>query len=128
MLVINKIDLMRDEAERQQVVKFVEGSVQSLLGFRPRVFPVSARRAAATRGDGNGLAQPDDGFSQLHHFIADTLTEENRVRLKIASPLGVASRILEEYCRVSEERLALLAEDARAGQSMESQLDYYREE
>jgi small GTP-binding protein len=129
VLVINKIDLMRDEAERRQVVGFVEENVQSLLGFRPRVFPVSARRAAeSAMADSAGSGQPDADFSQLQRFIAETLTAENRVRLKISSPLGVASRILEEYYRVAEERLALLAEDAKAGESMESQLDYYRED
>jgi len=128
VLVINKVDLLRDGAERRQVVGFVEENVQSLLGFSPRVFPLSARRAGEAMAAGQEAGQPDADFARLQRFVADTLTADNRIRLKISSPLGVASRILEGYCGVALERLALLADDAKAGKSMESQLDYYRED
>lgn len=139
VLVINKIDLLQTEAEMQQVVDFVAQNVQTLLGFRPQLFPVSARRA---REKGGRTGSPDPGgtdvsagalgsvgdprFFLLQRFIRESLTAENRVKLKLSSPLGVAAHLLEKYGAVALGRLDLLAEDARAGESIESQLDHYR--
>ncbi len=121
VLVLNKIDLMRGEAERQQVMQFVVENVQALLGFRPHAFPVSARRARES-------SEPDPDFHRLLRFIDESLTAENRVKLKLLSPLGVGSRMVEKYYSAALDRLELLAEDARAGESIESQLDHYHDE
>ncbi len=140
VLVINKIDLLRSEEERQQVVSFVAENVQSLLGFRPQIFPLSARRAreadslspwervGVRAGEPAGAPVPaaDPDFARLLRFIDESLTAENRVKLKLSSPLGVASRMVEKYYSVALNRLDLLAEDARTGDSLESQLDFYR--
>jgi len=120
VLVVNKIDLLRDDRELQQVTGFVAEKVKLLLGFQPQLFAVSARRERESSGSG------DPSFARLRSFIAETLTAENRVRLKLASPLGVAGRILEKYRATAKDRLALLAEDARAGESIATQLDSYR--
>ena len=120
VLVINKIDLLRDEGELKQVVGFVEEKVNHLLGFRPQLFTVSARRA---REAGSAV---DPHFVRLQRFIRDTLTSENRVKLKLSSPLGVASHVLDKYRAVALDRLALLNEDARTGESILGQLDAYR--
>ena len=182
VLVINKIDLLRSAGELQQVVEFVGENVQSLLGFRPQIFPVSARRARELErgewgsgrqgdreresplplGEGQGeganqgtahagadkgrtqnpeLRTPseqgrvergtpsrDEDFVRLQHFITDTLTAENRIKLKLSSPLGVAIRVAEKYDAAARARLELLAEDARTGESIEAQLGYYQED
>jgi small GTP-binding protein len=123
VLVINKIDLLKTERERQQVVTFVAENVQQLLGFRPSIFAVSARGAK----DGDPAANGSQ-FGDLRRFLHETLNAENRVKLKIASPLGVGARIAEKYEAAALARLELLTEDARAGESIQSQLDYYRED
>lgn len=135
VLVINKIDLLRSDAELRQVVEFVGENVQTLLGFRPQIFPVSARRARESgRGEGEGRTQnpelrtSDEDFARLQHFITDTLSTENRIKLKLSSPLGVAIRVAERYDAAARARLELLAEDARTGESIEAQLGYYRED
>jgi hypothetical protein len=50
------------------------------------------------------------------------------VRLKLSSPLGVATRVAEKYDAVALQRLDLLSEDARTGESIERQLALYRED
>jgi small GTP-binding protein len=42
VIILNKIDLLRDDESRDKVVAFVRDSIQRLLGFTPEVFPVSA--------------------------------------------------------------------------------------
>jgi hypothetical protein len=101
----------------------VAENVQRLLGFRPSIFAVSARGAK----DGDPIADGGE-FGELRRFLHETLNAENRVKLKIASPLGVGARIAEKYDAAALARLELLAEDARAGESIQSQLAYYRED
>ena len=129
VLVINKIDLLRSDVELRQVLEFVGQNVQTLLGFRPQIFPVSARRArdaergvwaSGRQGDGQserpvgageereepvgagGPAGPlapgeggtpanDPDFARLRRFITDSLTAENRIKLKLSSPPGRGS-------------------------------------
>ncbi|HEX9016736.1 MAG TPA: dynamin family protein, partial [Chloroflexota bacterium] len=63
VLVVNKIDLLRRPGDLEQVLDFVGQNVQALLGFRPRIFPVSAVRA---RESAQGVADPDfDRFSRF---------------------------------------------------------------
>ncbi|HUE85751.1 MAG TPA: dynamin family protein [Vicinamibacterales bacterium] len=45
VIVINKIDLLERDDERQQVVAFVADHARTLIGTTPEIFPVSARRA-----------------------------------------------------------------------------------
>src|SRR5215213_984041 len=89
VVVINKVDLLRDETAVAEVTEFVGENIERLLGFSPDVFPVS---------------------SLLAHIFT-TLDEEGRIRLKLLSPLGVGERITEKYLRVTDERLAVLRDD-----------------
>ncbi|MGI5836982.1 MAG: dynamin family protein, partial [Chloroflexota bacterium] len=62
VLVINKIDLLRNERELEQVTGFVGEKVSQLLGFQPHIFPVSARRAREATGSS------DPHFLRLQRF------------------------------------------------------------
>jgi len=138
VLVVNKIDLLRDDAELQQVTDFVGEKVRALLSFEPQLFPVSARRARSAAGTPDhasavppphrGHLSADPHFDRLRQFIEETLTAEDRIKLKLSSPLGVAVRVLDRYRKAALDRLALLAEDARAGESITGQLDGYRDD
>ncbi|HEX9015127.1 MAG TPA: dynamin, partial [Chloroflexota bacterium] len=121
VLVVNKIDLLRRPGDLEQVLDFVGQNVQALLGFRPRIFPVSAVRA---RESAQGVTDPD--FDRFSRFLTDTLTSENLVKLKLSSPVAVASRVAEKYDGIARGRLELLAEDAATGRSIEAQLGFYR--
>lgn len=127
VLVLNKTDLLRGEEDLAQVVAFVTEQVRTLLGFRPEVFPVSARRAREAPALADGLSA-DPEFARLQRFLHETLNQENRVKLKLSSPLGVAARVAHKYQAVANGRLELLGEDARTGESMEAQLNHYRED
>src|SRR5688500_9960980 len=56
VVVINKIDLLEREDEREQVRKFVADNAQALLGTIPEIFPISARLALRNK---LGEGQPD---------------------------------------------------------------------
>jgi len=130
VVILNKVDLLA-EAQLAEQVSFVEQGVERLLGFRPEVFAVSARLALQARNGSTGSTE--DGwqrsrFGVLEDFIAATLDERGRVRLKLATPLGIAERTARTYVMAADERLALLAQDAALIESIERELDAYRED
>lgn len=131
VIVINKIDIFEQEDDIQQVVQFVEDNAQTLLGVRPQIFPVSARLAQKAKTVGGveraALLQASR-FAPLEEFILGTLDQRQRVRLKLENPLGVATRLQEQYHGTTQARIGLLGEDFKTIDTIESQLGAYAEE
>jgi small GTP-binding protein len=134
VVIINKVDLLRDDAAVQQVTDFVRANIERLLGFSPDVFPVSALLAQQAKALGE--RNPDERarlwaasrFGPLEEYIFSTLDEEGRVRLKLLSPLGVGERITGKYLQVADERLTILRDDLATIDNIERQLATYQED
>jgi small GTP-binding protein len=131
LLVINKIDLLDDQAI-QIVESYVRDNSTRLLGFTPEVFPLSARLALQAKiqtdpTDTEAMWQASR-FEDLERYIFQTLDEQHRIQLKLLSPLGVADRIVKQYAGIVEERLSTLAEDFLTVQNIELQLTAYRQD
>ncbi|MDQ3694519.1 MAG: dynamin family protein [Chloroflexota bacterium] len=134
VVIINKVDLLRDEKSVAEVVEFVRESIQRLLGFTPEIFPVSALLAeqAKALGDKN----PDERrrlwersrYEPLERYIIRTLDQEGRVRLKLLNPLGVADHLTTLYQAATEERLTILKDDVTTIENIERQLTLYQED
>ena len=88
-----------------------------------------AHEAGSEEGSG-GAAEllRDSRFAALERFVVDTLDEAERVRLKLASPLGVGLRLGKRYLEVAEGRLDVLKHDFTALEDIEGQLAVYRED
>src|SRR5687767_14493863 len=132
LLVINKADLLADASKVDEVRSFVDGGIRSALGLTPPIFFVSAllaRKAkAATNAIERDALMKASGFAELESYVTDLLDEEGRVRLKMESPLGVADELNRRYRGAVDERLALLQEDFRTAENVESQLELYKED
>jgi small GTP-binding protein len=131
IIVLNKIDMMRNADELQQVVTFVRENCKQLLGFQPDIFPISALLARQAR-DGVGHQAVElwerSRCGALEAYLFHTLDEAERVRLKLLSPLGVMERVLAETSRSIEQRVRLLTEDARTVSTIDEQLRLYQED
>ncbi len=134
VFVVNKVDFLRLDEDALRVVGFVEENSRQMLGYTPPVFPVSSRRALEARQADGGIAGAGRGawetsrFAALERYLVDTLDEEERVRLKLSSPLGVARRLSVSYREAAQHRLDLLREDIRTLESIDGQIDIYRED
>ncbi|HVL25414.1 MAG TPA: dynamin family protein [Thermomicrobiales bacterium] len=134
VIILNKIDLLRDDASREQVVTFVRDSIQRLLGFTPEVFPVSALLAQQAKALGDRNPEERDRlwdasrFDALERYVVDTLDEEGRIRLKLLNPLGIAEHISERYLQAANDRLAVLADDLTTIDNIDRQLTLYRDD
>jgi small GTP-binding protein len=129
VLVVNKIDLLETPEDIAHVVDFVESNARVLLGTRPMVFPVSARMARQAKeaidADQRTRMWTASQFGPLETFILHTLDERERLRLKLANPLGVASRMAGQYLAVAQHRRELLREDVSTLETIETQLRSY---
>jgi hypothetical protein len=129
VILLNKIDLLETE-EVGQVVEFIRQNALALLGFAPEILPISARLAlkaklADNRGERDAL-WAGSNFEAVETYIHKTLDEKSRLRLKLRNPLGVGQRLVTGYLEVARSRLAVLAEDLKAIENIEGQLEIYR--
>ena len=122
VLVLNKADLLAGPDEVAAQIAFVREQAQRLLGLEPEVFPVSARQALAAK------ASPPlpESWQRLERYLRETLDDRARLRLKLASPLGVADRLAERYHAAAETQLATLRGDLQLGEHLAAQLEVYR--
>lgn len=118
IMVVNKADLLETAAAREQVRAFVEGGARTTLGLTPPVYLVSAR------GEQRG---GDAGFAALRDVLRSRLSETERTRLKLASPLAAAATLLgTQQARAAEGRLALKT-DLAALARLEQQRERHQE-
>ena len=125
VIVVNKVDIFERDQDVEEVIAFIRGASQRLLGIEPEIFPVSARLALRAK-QGEPSLWTASRFEGLERYIAVTLEEGSRVRLKLANPVGVAEALAGRYARIAAERLTLLAEDLRLLDDIERQLVVYR--
>ncbi len=128
IVVLNKIDILSDEAEINDVQSFIAENARALLGFKPDIFPISARQALQGRIAGDDALLEASGILALEAHIATTLDEEERIRLKLLNPIGVAVHLIDKYVALIDGRLALLREDFTVMADVERQLHMYRED
>ena len=127
VVVINKIDIFDLGSQIDEVIEFVRTSAQRLLGFTPEVFPVSARQALRAKAGSPSLWSASR-FEALEKYVADTLQEGSRFRLKLANPLGVGQALAHRYATIAEERLTLLRDDMTVLEQIERQLAVYADD
>ncbi|MDQ3650510.1 MAG: dynamin family protein [Acidobacteriota bacterium] len=110
IIVLNKIDT-KDEAEIAEVIEFVDGKCQELLGFKPLIFPVSAKLALGAKLGGNPRDWTRSRFEALEDYIFHKLSERERLQLKLLSPLDSANTVAEKLRNEYSGKLELLSED-----------------
>ena len=128
VVVLNKVDVLRNEQEVSEVVRFVEGHAERLLGVETPVFPVAARLALEGQLEGDPGKLERSRFGALQRYLTDRLDAAERVRLKLDNPLGVGLRLAERYHDGVAQRLQLLAADFTALDDVNGQLALYRED
>lgn len=132
ILTLNKIDILQDQAAQNEVRDFVLQHAVKELGFTPEFFPVSARLAQAAQ------AEPDPDLRRqlrqasrldaLADYIHITLDDAARLRLKFASPLGVAGHIVEQTQSTLSGQSIDLKEDKETVNAVESVISAYDQE
>jgi len=134
VVIINKVDLLRDDTSRAEVVEFVRESISRLLDFDPEIFPVSALLAQQAKAMADRNPEESERlwqastFEPLETYVVETLDEEGRIRLKLLNPLGIAEHLTARYLKATHDRLAVLADDLATIENIERQLQLYSDD
>jgi GTP-binding protein EngB required for normal cell division len=145
VFIVNKIDILLRQEERDEVIRYVRDNAAGLLGEPPEIFAVSARQAMEARGedgrtDGRADRRTDgraeagqelwhsSGFGAVEDYLLNTLDQLERVRLKLLNPLNVGLRLASKYKEAAFERLKLLTHDVEAIQNIDQQLALFHQE
>lgn len=126
VIILNKVDLIETEADREQVLRFVGENAKGLLGAAPEIFAVSARSALRRKLGEPAAAVAGDRFAELEHYIARTLDEKERLRLKLLNPIGTGLRLVQTTRATIAGRREVLGADLQAIEDIEGQLRIYR--
>jgi small GTP-binding protein len=127
VFIINKIDIIKSESEREQIRDYVAENARLLLGTSPEIFSISSHFALRAK-NGEPAYWEKSGFERLENYIYMTLDEGSRLRFKLLNPLGVGYRLVKRYLTVVTNRLELLKEDFRMLEDIETQLGLYKED
>lgn len=127
IIILNKIDLIQTEDERQQVIAFVSDNTKTLLQFDPVIFPISARKAFQSK-QGKPALWSESQFEALERYIRENLDEHRRILLKFLNPLGIGQKLLNKYLDIMVNRLTLLADDIEVLDDLDWQIKYYQED
>ena len=117
VMIVNKADLLETETQRLEVRDFVQKNAKEVLGQPVPVFLISVRRL---QRDGT-----DAGYGQLEGYLREILSERDRTRLKLLSPLGVAAQLLERGQKRLEASTAILGDDTKTLSDLERQLEVH---
>ncbi len=127
LMVVNKLDILEGDAEREKVIAYVRDHASETLGVTPEVFGVSAKAAFKARMADDLSGVQASGLGALERAISTRLGED-RLRLKLLSPLGVARRTAEHYRAVLDNRLELLSTDRRTLEEIERQREQFEKD
>ena len=128
VFIVNKVDILTSDADREEVLRFVRENGETLLGEAPQIFAVSARRALQGREHEDAPLWEGSGFPQVEDFLLNTLDQQERIRLKLLNPLNVGLTLSKRYKEVAFERLKLLADDVATLQNIDTQLAAFHQE
>lgn len=97
VFVVNKCDILGGENEVREVTAFVAEHATRWLGAPVELFAVSAKQG--------------HGMGELRAYVQSWLDETARLRVKFASPLGVAEQVLRrQHTRLAHAREQLGAD------------------
>ena len=113
VLIINQIDLL-EEAEQQEVRRFVERQIKETLGIEPLLFAVSAKKARQGQ-DGN--------LSVVRAHLRGVFASRSLLQQKLESQLIVAERTLEKHLQTTQQNLDLVQHDTLRVKDIQTELE-----
>ena len=147
VVIVNKMDILsNDESTNQQsIVDFVTDHASELLGARPNVIALSAKKALAAKlGFKSTSIDPtnesSEEYSKLHRmwvksnflaletFLRESLTQKTRMRSKLLNPVGVVDAITIKCLETLKEQQRELQADMATLNIIKSQFQGWKKE
>lgn len=128
VLILNKIDLLETEEDRQQVINFVCSSAETALKTEIPVIPVSSRLAKKARSQMSQELWKESGFETLEQFMQDKMDEKARFTIKMQSALGIASKVETEATARVQNEMQFYNEDRKLTETIRKEVNLYHDD
>lgn len=122
IFVLNKIDI-KEENEILEVEHYVRENCKSDFGFEPQIFPVSPKLAYKGREAGDDDMWERSRLQAVIDYIFETLTERDKLELKLLSPITAAQHICEEVQKEFKTRLEILEDHSKTLKTIEERVE-----
>jgi small GTP-binding protein len=123
IVAINQIDLI-DATEREMLKTFVADQSKQHLGTVPEVWMLSSKWASEAQHESprNETLWKDSGFGQFEAFINKELSDAERVRQKLETPLQIVRNVMTGALATVREQQDALSDFRRSSQNVDRQL------
>ena len=133
IMIVTKVDHVDKQEDLDQAIDYVTSNFEKTTGTAPILFPISSKLAlkeklAENVPDHLLAARKWNQFNKLEDFIHKQLDVNQRISLKLSTPLGISSRLVSKYQDILTKRQAILKTDQDTLVSIEQLIDFYTEE
>jgi GTP-binding protein EngB required for normal cell division len=134
LFIVNGVDRRNSDEQIDRVREYIARETTARLGGSPpTIYCISALQALRSRMAARGgapepPADPRNEFPALEAYLLTTLRDQERVQLKLLSPVGVLRNVLDRNVTALDGRLTVVHEDGRVLGSVREQLAAYQGE
>jgi len=124
IIAVNQVDLL-EPAERDTLKNFVAEQAKLQLGLTPDVWMLSAKlaRQAEQVSPRDAALWTESGFDQVERFINQALSDAERVRQKLETPIQIARNVMTTANASLRKQQDALGEYRRAADNVRGQID-----
>ncbi|MCC6465970.1 MAG: dynamin family protein [Planctomycetes bacterium] len=122
LFILTKKDI-KEPHELEEIRVFVSESVKKFFDFEPHIFIVSAKEARQAKAAGDDALYEKSGFKALEEYLFTTLSEGEKLQLKLESPIDSAVSICDRAMEQFSARLANLKDDRKVLENIRGQLE-----
>ncbi|MEW6145585.1 MAG: dynamin family protein [Thermodesulfobacteriota bacterium] len=128
VFLLNKIDIAADAEELGTLIKHTRDELERSFGIKPHLIPVSAKLAREGKAASDEALYARSGFNELEQYIFDTLSEEERIRMKIRAASEFAVSLCAETEKALDGHIDRISEDMLRLGEFERKLDAMKDE
>ncbi len=117
VFLLNKIDIASGEDEYNKLIEHSTSELQRIFSIEPHIIPISARRELELPGS------TESGFDVLRKYLFETLSEDEKIRIKLNYSLDLSLKLAGETEASIEESLLKIDKDIKKLNDFESRLE-----
>jgi len=122
VFILTKKDI-KEPHELDEIRVFVSDNIKKYFDFEPMIFTVSAKQAREAKAKGDDALYGQSGFKELEEYLFTTLSEGEKLQLKLESPVNSAISICDRAIEQFGARLVNLKDDRKVLESIKQQLE-----
>ncbi|HVY55065.1 MAG TPA: dynamin family protein, partial [Thermodesulfobacteriota bacterium] len=128
VFLLNKIDIADDAGELETLIRHTGSELERSFGIKPHLLPISAKLAREGIAAQDSSVYERSGFGELEKYIFDTLSEEERVRIKITATAEFAVSLCAETESALDRHIGRISEDMQRLDEFEKRIDAMKAE